>query len=265
MKTVHLRYTELRDNDGRHLATTSRELARFNSSLLGLGDLSRVGRRFDAVTAIFDLAGFTSFCSHPDPHLVVPEYLNDFLNWFFTAIKSSFTKPKKSTKVLLWAPMPIFAKFLGDGILLIWDISSWQHLPEKDRPFGVGNIIANLYGVTVEYRTKYFKTAQAKVNRPPHVLRCGAAMGEIVAIGNGNDFVGPSINVASRLQKTRKLSFACAKHGMNPRKCFNKRWRTMFIEKKFDIRGVGKDEIILVAKDDFQRLSTREKRLLPDP
>lgn len=265
MNVLRLRYKQFRDHEGFHLATTTQEFSRFDSRLLGLGVLSRQARRFDAVAAIFDLAGFTSFCNQRDPHLAVPAYLARFLDWLFTTLKASFSKRKESAQILLWAPLPIFAKFLGDGILLIWDVSNSRHFHGSNLEFGVGNIIVNLYEVTLAYGTKFLPQAQTHFIRPPKLLRCGVAWGQVVAVGNGADLVGPSINIASRLQKIGKLSFACSKLGLEPSKCFNEEWRDRFLTKKVDIRGVGEDEIILVPKAEFQRLRPRDRGLFSDP
>lgn len=266
MKVLRLRYKQFRDHEGLHLAATAKEFARFSYRLLGLGDLSYEARRFDAVAAIFDLAGFTSFSNQRDPHLAVPTYLGRFLDWLFTTLKSSLSKREDSAQVLLWAPLPNFAKFLGDGVLLIWDVSSSPHFRNKrERDRGVGNIIAALYEVTLAYRTQFLPEVQAKFNRPPQVLRCGIATGDILAIGNGTDFAGQLINVASRLQKIGKLSFACSKHGLEPSECFEQKWREKFLIKMANIRDVGDDEIILVAKAEFEKLPAQDRSLFSDP
>ena len=62
---------------------------KFNPALLALGDIRRGGERVEALAAIFDLQGFTNFCNQNDPHLVVPEYLRDFLEWLFNTIRTS--------------------------------------------------------------------------------------------------------------------------------------------------------------------------------
>ena len=62
----------------------------FNPNLLGLGDISRPSDQVDAIAAMFDLSGFTNFCRQVDPHLAVPEYLNQLLDWLFNQIKIHF-------------------------------------------------------------------------------------------------------------------------------------------------------------------------------
>jgi len=62
----------------------SREDCRkFGPDLLDMGDISQGGQIAEALIAIFDLAGFTSFFSQRDAHQVVPGFLNEFLQWLF--------------------------------------------------------------------------------------------------------------------------------------------------------------------------------------
>jgi hypothetical protein len=50
--------------DGYNYSLTNSKFNQFNPSMLGLGDISREGERIDALAAIFDLEGFTSFSNH---------------------------------------------------------------------------------------------------------------------------------------------------------------------------------------------------------
>ena len=63
------------------VALDNEQFDRFNPGVLGLGDIGAPSKQVDALAAVFDLEGFTSFCSHVDPHLAVPEYLSRFLDW----------------------------------------------------------------------------------------------------------------------------------------------------------------------------------------
>jgi hypothetical protein len=44
---------------------------RFDTSLLGVGDLSQESTATDTIAAVFDLEGFTNFCKQIEPHLAV--------------------------------------------------------------------------------------------------------------------------------------------------------------------------------------------------
>ena len=75
------------------------ELKKFSPAVLGLGDIGRKSRRIDVIAAVFDLAGFTDFCSQVDPHLSMPIFLKEFLDWLFEEVKSQIEQ-KKLTKGL---------------------------------------------------------------------------------------------------------------------------------------------------------------------
>src|SRR5438552_847106 len=63
-------------------------LDKFTASMLGLGDLAAPTDDVDAIAAVFDLSGFTNFCTQIDPQLAISEYLSAFLDWLFASIKS---------------------------------------------------------------------------------------------------------------------------------------------------------------------------------
>ena len=50
----------------------------FNPTMLDLGDISAPCQEKEAVTAVFDLTGFTTFCNQVDSYLAIPRFLNDY-------------------------------------------------------------------------------------------------------------------------------------------------------------------------------------------
>jgi class 3 adenylate cyclase len=215
MGTLKLRYSEKVDADGMvdyYLPIS--KFKEFNPSILGLGDVANESEYYEALAAIFDLEGFTSFCNQIDPHLVIPEYLNAFLNWLFQTISELFLQREDKTKAVVWCHFPFFAKFLGDGVLFLWDTRNMQ-------AGCIGNIVMSLQDVCREYEETFLPKIKKLVSKPPIKLRCGIARGQILSIGNGNDFVGPCINVAARLQKIGQFSFAFSKRGFNLERYFD--------------------------------------------
>ncbi|MBA4387300.1 MAG: hypothetical protein C0404_04920 [Verrucomicrobia bacterium] len=242
----------------KHLALTKSEFERFNTSLLGLGDISREGKHMDALAAIFDLEGFTSFCNQMDPQLVVPEYLDQMLQWLFFRISRDFVREQKDDVFILWGKFPFFAKFLGDGIIFLWDT---QGLGQAS----LGNIVVNLNKACSAYAAEFLPRISKNFSKVPTRLRCGIARGEVIAIGGGRDFVGSCINLASRLQKLGQLSFAFAKKGFNLEEGFSTAWQAEFVVKRSVIRGLEQDELIVVHKKEFMALPDVEKALFKDP
>lgn len=242
----------------KHLSLPISEYTRFSSNVLGLGNISKQGEHIDALAAIFDLEGFTSFCDQTDPLLVVPEYLDQTLRWLFTEISGNFRKESDGNEVVLWGKFPFFAKFLGDGILFLWDTNGLGQA-------SLGNIIINLYRICLAYTKDFLPGAAKQFSKVPSRLRCGIARGQIIAIGGGKDFVGPCMNEASRLQKVGQLSFAFARKGFDPEKCFSKKWQNEFILKKIVIRGLERDELVFVLKKEFEDLPDEQKNFFQEP
>ena len=136
--------------------TSKRNFKKFNASLLGLGDISSDGKCFEAIAAIFDLKGFTSFCDQRDPHLEVPRYLSNFLDWLFRRIAEESFKQQDGNHSVLWYPHPFFAKFLGDGVLFLWDATRLNHDTRS-------NIVGYLYLICNDYETEFLPGCRRKL------------------------------------------------------------------------------------------------------
>ncbi len=242
----------------KHLSLSQEEYSRFNTKVLGLGDVSKQGEHIDALVAIFDLEGFTSFCNQTDPLLVVPDYLDQMLKWLFLHISENFKKETVGNDVILWGKFPFYTKFLGDGILFLWDTNGLGQA-------SMGNIIINLYKTCVAYTEDFLPEASKQFSKVPAKLRCGVARGQIIAIGGGKDFVGPCINEASRLQKVSQLSFAFSKRGFDPSECFSKTWQNEFIIKKIVVRGLGEDVLVSILKREYDALPPEEQQYFQEP
>jgi hypothetical protein len=92
---------------------SKKEFEQFDLRLLGLGDISKPSKSTDAIAAVFDLEGFTTFCKQIEPHLSVPLFLSEFLSWLFGAIKNAMKKADHAKGVALWSPLPFCVKFYG--------------------------------------------------------------------------------------------------------------------------------------------------------
>lgn len=252
LPTFKFSYTVHEEGDFGYLSVNTNDLAGFSPALLGLGDISTEGERHDALAAIFDLQGFTQFCSQLDPHLVVPEYLSKFLAWLFDSLRKEATEKEIEGKTVLWGKLPFFHKFMGDGVLFLWDVND---LYKTD----IGNIVVNLLNVCKSYDDEFYPAVVKHFSQPPTKLRCGIARGQVIAIGNGEDFVGPCINMAARLQKLGSLTFAISRRGFDPVEYLNEEWHDTFIVKKTSIRGISKAELVCVVKEQFRKLPQGEK------
>lgn len=255
MGTRRLPYQEKRSAGGRrHWALTKTELASLNETLLGLGEISAESREIGALAAVFDLEGFTDFCSQPDPQLVVPQFLDDFLSWLFGDIRTRFTFKTRSKDVLLWGRLPFFGKFMGDGVLLLWDT-------QDDTAGGIANVALSLYEVCQDYAADFASIHSERYSRLPKRLRVGIARGRVLSVGRGRDYVGPCINTAARLQKLGALSFALSRRGLDPVEGFDAETQEGFVVKKTKLRGIGEDELVIVRKKEFEALQPKDAEL----
>ena len=255
-------YRNIASEDGgkfiKVVTMTDDEFYRFNPGVLDLGDISLPSTRVEAMAAIFDLAGFTTFCSQVDPHLAVPEYLSNFLNWLFEEIRKGLLKEDKNGEKVLWASLPFLAKFLGDGALFLWDTKNMGGAE-------MCNIVTSLWEICNLYIEQFYPIIRRLVVQPPKILRCGIARGMVVSVGNGEDYVGPCINTASRLQKLSSLTFCISRRGFDIEKHMPEETAAKYILKSVALRGIGEDELVWIRKEEFVSLQDEEKTLFRNP
>jgi class 3 adenylate cyclase len=148
---------------------------------------------FEALAVIVDLKDFTVFCDQRDPHLVVPQFVKSFLEWLFDRLRAQLLMEEAGNNVVLWSHLPFFGKFLGDGVLLLWDVTDMGGEAKR-------NIVESFDVICNDYETKFLPILKQHISTPPPKLRCGMAPGQVTSIADGRDFVGLCINIASRLQ-----------------------------------------------------------------
>ena len=255
-----IKYDILETAEGRSVAVTKDEIKKFKPKVNNEVHVSRGKEQLDAVIAFFDLQGFTEFCSQHDSYLVVPDYIELFQKWLFAELANEFTKSSSGNTVILWDYLPIFWKFTGDGAFFIWRIDR----ADFKGNLSIGNIVVRCQNLSRNYNS-FIKNIRNEVVNPPAILRCGIARGSVIPIQNHSDYVGSCINIASRLQKLRTLTFAVQQKGIIPKKCFLGEWEDAYILKKLVIRGINREELILVDKTEFNGLSKKEKEGLLDP
>jgi class 3 adenylate cyclase len=224
----------------------------FNEDILGLGKLVTKSTQRNALSVIFDLEGFTTFCRQIDPQLAVPEYLSEFLEWIFTQVRKETINETFKEGYSVYSDLPFLSKYLGDGLLFLWDT-------EKMGDIEMLNIVTSMHEICKKYTTEFLPKMQKKLTRPPAKLRCGIARGTIYSVGNGNDFVGPCINVSARLQKLHSLSFCFSRRGLNPEH-LGTVMQSRFVTHKINIRGIGDGELVCVLKKEFEQLIAEDKQ-----
>jgi hypothetical protein len=159
--------------------------------------------------------------------------------------------------IRLYHALPFYTKFLGDGLLILWDNGDMNQISQH-------NLIITQYKICSRFISEFFPEMKKKVCDPPNILRCGITKGTIYSVGDGNDFVGPCINLSARLQKLPGASFAFARRGFDPESMWKKninRW----ILKKVEIRGMGSEELIYLRKNNYEMMEEEDKGFYHDP
>ncbi len=232
-------------------------IKKFDPTMLELGDVSAPCQEKDAIAAVFDLTGFTTFCNQVDAHLAIPRFLSDFLEWIFTNIRRRITERDLGGDHAMWAELPMMVKFLGDGLLVLWNARRM----EEGR---VCRIAVSLYEITYAYRREFYPRISMIVNKPPATLRCGVSRGKVFSVGGGKDYVGHCVNNASRLSHLG-LSFCFPHRGFQVREFMPAKYLQIFVPKLVSIRGIGDDELVWVVRDEFEHLPAENKSMFRDP
>jgi class 3 adenylate cyclase len=234
------------------------EFKSFNPALLKLGDLNLPSQEREAVTAVFDLTGFTTFCNQVDAYLAIPRFLKEFLDWFFVSVRRRLTAEIRGEKIAVWAELPMKVKFMGDGLMILWNA---RHLTDAQ----ICRLTLMLYDICKAYRTEFYPHIAETIDRAPRILRCGVARGKVFTVGNGEDFVGHCINNASRLSHLYGLSFAFPNRGFPVRRFLTEDRANVFVPKHVGVRGVGDNELVWVVQREFDFLPAEDKANFRDP
>ena len=265
MNIFELEYDYSIDEEDGIIVKANDKLDKFNVDLLNIGDLKKPSKLIEVLSIIFDLEGFTNFTKQVDPQLSIPNFISEFFNWLFNNIKDELILNNKEN--ILWAELPFFCKFMGDGALFLWRIDldkislvdetlTSEELQGNLQEY-LCNIVATMFDICDNYK-KFYNKAKKDYVSPPQKLRCGIARGNVFPIGNGRDFVGPCINIAARLQKFNGLSFAFSARGIDANG-FNVDYKEFFIKKRVKIHGIGDNELIYILKKEFDKLTDTVK------
>ena len=67
---------------------------------------------------------------------------------------------RKGIEVVLWSHLPIFGKFLGDGVLLLWDVTDITREARR-------NIVQAFDVICNDYEKVFLKQIKGVFTRPP--------------------------------------------------------------------------------------------------
>jgi len=156
------------------------------------------------IAASFDMCGFSEFCLSPTAHAYLNRYMGALFEMFDDAFQDWWRDLFKVTTGLVQVPRPDFAKYTGDGALLLWI---------KDR----GEELTNEFCTSVVCALRHFQQQLPerlaewerlwRTHSLPKIARFGIATGPVhplqTPIGLLNetiDYAGYPINLAVRLQ-----------------------------------------------------------------
>jgi class 3 adenylate cyclase len=227
---------------------------RFDASVLGLGDLKAASRRTEAIAAMFDLQGFTHFSKQIEPHLAVPKFLGTFLPWLVAELRAEMTYKEHEKGIQLYSSLPFFLKFMGDGLIVLWDCDA---LASNSGP---ANVVLTVYEICRKYAASFYPSMAKRVSEAPRLLRCGVARGTVFSVGDGNDYVGSCINMAARLQKLGGLTFAVNARGFDFHDYPTDFFKTDLIVAEVAIRGIGDHELVGILKKEYDKLDEADRR-----
>ena len=199
---------------------------------------------------IFDLEGFSKFFAQPDVQDYVPKYLNHIIDAVRICIEGGNSYWIPNVKYVSPLPKPIHWKFLGDGLLIIWKFNDFTDTKLK--------LLFNRFWILKNSFNKInTKTSNdVPVVDIPQRIRFGLASGNIFKLNyqitKDEEYIGYSINLASRLQSyCRELGFIASAR-INPSKeTLNESSYIKVIASK--IKGFPK-EIVIVDKDEYNNL-----------
>ncbi|MBL7841887.1 MAG: hypothetical protein JNJ75_17200 [Cyclobacteriaceae bacterium] len=211
---------------------------------------------------IFDISGFTMFYNKPDIHFYVTNYINHIVDCVDSTIwggTAYYTEPPKEIDPLKLKPS--MRKFLGDGMLYVWEDTDERFLSSPNLKINLINRLWNLQ--------KYFSSINKKlleempIGDLPKSVKFGIAQGTIYKLveeDNTIDYIGPCINLASRLVKyCPEINFVASARLDLPKDKLEANRYFRIIAK--ELRSF-ENEIIIVDKNDYSKVSENDKKRL---
>jgi class 3 adenylate cyclase len=176
---------------------------------------SAVSEHKEAIVVSFDLSGFSTFCNHPNAHVVIPRYVSNLfeeLNQFFMGVIEDLLASGRSNNGKLQEPN--FIKYTGDGAIMIWLANANGEFSEQfctDLVIAMRSLQTKIAMIVPAWENKW------RVVGLPKRARFGISSGLVYALREPSnsffpndpcDYVGYCINLAVRLQDhCRELGF----------------------------------------------------------
>lgn len=131
----------------------------------------------EVLAVVIDIRGFSAFCEQPD---IESPYACGLMTAFYSMVRGGFKRYP-----------PDLVKFLGDGVLAIWQTNS------KDRKIAIETALESLRQIPLTWRALI--KGPEFTHGAPDGIAAGVSFGLASKISIDNDYIGRPINMASRL------------------------------------------------------------------
>lgn len=131
----------------------------------------------EVLAVVIDIRGFSAFCEQPD---IESPYACGLMTAFYSIVRTGFRRYP-----------PDLVKFLGDGVLSVWQTTS------KDRRIAIDTAIDGLRQLPLTWRA--LVRGPEFTHGAPEGVAAGVSFGLASKISIDNDYIGRPVNIASRL------------------------------------------------------------------
>lgn len=135
------------------------------------------GKPCEVLAAIIDLRGFSQFCEKPN---IESPYTCGLMHSFYQAVRHSYIKYP-----------PELMKFLGDGVLALWETTA------ADREIAIDICLSG--SLDINNRWQVVRRSSQFTHGAPEEVAIGISFGLASQLPEVGDYIGRPINIASRL------------------------------------------------------------------
>lgn len=210
---------------------------------------------------VFDISGFTNFFNKPDLQYYITDYINHIIECIEINIYggNAYWVPEEEFKSNLPLTLkPKMRKFLGDGMLYIWENDEKNTLNNDSFKIKLINRLWNLQ-LHYNYINKHLYE-RIPIGDLPTTVKFGIAKGTLYKLtekDGTNDYIGPCINLASRLVKyCQEINFiASARLDISKEKLIEHGYFRIIAK---ELRSF-ENEIIFIERKDYDRINEPDK------
>ncbi len=207
------------------------------------------------VVAVLDLEGFTNFFNKASPNqsIIVASYVNAFLSWL------NYRLDLEGKRI----PRPQLSKFLGDGVLYVWETQEGQ---TEQIALDLMNFYWNMTQGGSRYEIDFLPQFISQLGKRwdceyPEHLRASITTGFAVKYTRKNhppEYVAECINIASRLCGIHPELYFIAHSDL----VLDTEFMTTaeYVEKllkRDSVKGIDKQIAVFIDEDDFNSLSDK--------